>query len=338
MVDPRRRGAVPSDRSADESKRRKRQYAEFRRRLYAWWEGIDLPPESAYSRRDSIFAEPLLLDMQAPDEPEPADGPPESPADRAKVWSPRRIAASELVWGQDCLLPGGTEYTVEIARPMGLSSAASLLELGSGLGGGSRALAQSFGVWVTGLERDADLASEALGRSRHAGYEKKAPVRGFDPQDFELQVQSFDCMFSRELFHTVADKRTLFVSLRHGLKDRGHIVFTDYVRGAQPLGQPFHDWAAGERLPSYLVSTDELVDLLQSLDFDCRTVADDSGPYRADAVDTWGRLAVEMEEERIPRHLLSHVVAEADRWGRFLRLLAEDQVRVCRIHAVYRAS
>jgi SAM-dependent methyltransferase len=279
-----------------------------------------------------LFVEPLLLDTEAPAPPDP----PESAEERARAWPARRIAAAELIWGDDFVLPGHADYTLRVARPLELSPALSLLDLSSGLGGGTRALAEHSGVWITGLERDGDLAEEAHERSREANIEKKAPVRAFDPSDFELKKRSFDCMIARELFYSIADKERLFGVLQRGLKDRGQLAFTDYVLGSQPPSQSFEDWAGGEQLPCYPVSVDALVGLLKSLHFECRVVTDDSDAYRADVVAAWSRLAENMENDSIPRHLLARVVAEADRWGRFLRVLDRSELRVYRFHAVYR--
>src|SRR4051812_4983707 len=106
----------------------------LRRRLHAWWEGLELPPDPPGEDAGA----PLLLDIQAPEHAE-RDWP-ESAEDRARLWPLRRIEAAELIWGRDCILPGGTAYTIDIARPLGLSPALTLLDLGAGLGGGTRAL------------------------------------------------------------------------------------------------------------------------------------------------------------------------------------------------------
>lgn len=322
---------MPSDRPADELPRRHSRYSRLRRRLHAWWEGIDLPPD-ADNDQPGRLGEPLLLDTKAPSERDF----PESAAERAKLWPIRRIEAAELIWGEDALLPGGADYSVTLAKPLGLTAALSLLDLTGGLGGSTRALAQAFGVWVTGLERDGDLAREAHARSTQAKLEKKAPVREFDPDNLELKRQAFDCIFARELFYTIADKKRLLMALQSGLKDRGQLLFTDYVLGPQPQGASFRKWADGERLPCYPVALELLQSLLESLHFDCRIAADDSDTYRTYVMAAWTRIAEELESGRIPRHLLSRVVEEAERWARFVDVLNEGEMRVYRFHAFYK--
>jgi SAM-dependent methyltransferase len=322
---------VLSDRPVEGMPRRTSRYARIRRRIHAWWEGIELPPEPA---EPDPADQPLLLDTEAP--PLEERDWPESAQERAKLWPIRRIEAAELIWGRDCILPGGAEYTMQLATPLGLTPALSLLDLAAGLGGGTRGLAESFGVWVTGLERDDDLATEGQDRSKRAKLDKKAPIRRFDPNDFELKKRSFDCMFARESFYAVADKQPFFATLQRGLKDRGQLLFADYLLGPQPPGDAFGKWAEAERQPSYPMQLDELTALLESLNFDCRIAQDDSEVYKTHVMAAWSRIAAELQGGSIPRHLLGRVVEEAERWARFVHVLNAGELRFYRFHAFYR--
>jgi SAM-dependent methyltransferase len=310
--------------------RRKGRYARFRRKVHAWWEGIALPPAADQDLAD----EPLLLDTVAP----PGDERDwtESGEERAKRWPLRRIAAAELIWGKDCILPGGADYTLLLAEPLGLTPALSLLDLAAGLGGGTRALAETFGVWVTGLETDADLAAAAQERSRRTKLDKKAPVRRFDPANFELKSRAFDAVFAREMFYQVPDKQVLFTAIQGGVKDRGQLLFTDYLLGSEPPGAAFETWRAAERQPCVPMRLEALLALLESLNFDCRIAEDDSDIYKGHVTAAWSRLAAALQGGGIPRHLLGRVVEEAERWARFVHVLDAGELRFYRFHAVYR--
>jgi hypothetical protein len=312
--------------------RRKGRYARFRRKFHAWWEGIELPEEADQDLAD----EPLLLDIEA--SPSEERDWPESAEERAKLWPIRRIEAAELIWGKDCILPGGADYTLLLAKPLGLTPALSLLDLAAGLGGGTRALAESFGVWVTGLEPDADLATDAQDRSKRAKLDKKAPVRRFDPANFELKRRSFDCVFAREMFYKTADKQFLFTAIQGGIKDRGQLLFTDYLLGSEPPGAAFEKWTAAERQPCHPMRLEALMALLESLNFDCRIAQDDSEIYKAHVMAAWSRLAAELQGGSIPRHLLGRVVEEAERWARFVHVVNAGELRFYRFHAFYRES
>src|SRR6516164_9551183 len=88
--------------------------------------------------------------------------PPLAPAvvlseDDDPVWPTARISVAEALWGEGFLFPGGSEETVRLAKPLGVSAAASLLLIGAGSGGPPRCMATEFGVWVTGYEANAHL-------------------------------------------------------------------------------------------------------------------------------------------------------------------------------------
>ena len=48
-----------------------------------------------------------------------------------------------------------------------------------------RVMAESFGVWVTGLEAERELVKVGMALAEKAGLAKKAPVVIFDPDSFE---------------------------------------------------------------------------------------------------------------------------------------------------------
>src|SRR5690349_23629803 len=104
------------------------------------------------------------------------------PEDDDPVWPRARIAVAEALWGEGFLLPGGGEEVVRLAKPLGLSTASSLLLIGAGTGGPPRHIAAELGVWVTGYEANPRLVALANERSQRAGLGRRAQVESWDPQ------------------------------------------------------------------------------------------------------------------------------------------------------------
>src|SRR5215212_3515379 len=73
------------------------------------------------------------------------------------LWSPERMGVLDSLWGDGFVFPGGEAETLRLAKPLGLSSASSLLLLGAGAGGPCCSVAQNLGVWVSGYEANAEL-------------------------------------------------------------------------------------------------------------------------------------------------------------------------------------
>src|SRR5690606_1927210 len=104
-------------------------------------------------------------------------GPRYAPADESSLWPAQRREIAQMIWGEGFESPGGAERILELVKPFGLSSAHSMLEIGAGMGGGSRAIAKSFRAYVTALEPDPELAAEGALQAGIHDMEDKANVR-----------------------------------------------------------------------------------------------------------------------------------------------------------------
>src|SRR6185437_11598782 len=112
----------------------------------------------------------------------------------AKPEGPRpaaRIEVCEQIWGEGFLLPGGGEEVMRLAKPLGLTSAASLLLVGAGSGGAPRVIASQLGVWVSGFESDPDLAALAMERCTRARLGRRATVEMWYPQAPSFRIQAY---------------------------------------------------------------------------------------------------------------------------------------------------
>ncbi len=308
-------------------------------RLRAWWEGTHPHPAepSAPAGDHGEPAEPLVLDAAAMplllDTPlPPVPGAPE-PVDPARPWSARRIAAAELLWGPDFLSPGGAALTVALAEPLGLGATHQLLELGAALGGGSRALAQAYGAWVTALEPDPDLAEEAQRRSKAARLEKQAAIRPIALDGLVLRERGFDAAFSREVLCGCADKPALLAALHAGLKDGGQLLLTDFVlRG--PTTAALRTFLKGEPNPPDPWPAQRLTQAFDNLGFELRLDDDITDIYVDHAGHAWANLAQSLDADAIPRRLLRPVSDECERWGRRFQALQSGALGVFRYHAM----
>src|SRR5262245_57107937 len=117
----------------------------FKARFLAWWEGYELPepepqPESPMHRPFPNLAMP---------EPPPAAI---APLDHATV----RIA--QQIWGEGFSRPGAEAAILTLVKPFALDPSMTVMDFGAGLGGGTRAVSNEFGVWVYGFEPDPLMA------------------------------------------------------------------------------------------------------------------------------------------------------------------------------------
>lgn len=307
----------------------------LRARFAAWWDGyyLDEPGDSFIDALD-LSDGPLLLTERAPPEiiKETAD-------DALKIWPRWRIEAAEMIWGASLISPGDTESIVHLAKPLGLNPALNLLDLTAGLGPGTRGIAQNFGVWVTGLEADPDLAREGGERSRKGEFERKAPISLYDPETIEFKPRSFDCIMGREPFLTVRDKKRLLRAISRGLREKGQLLFTEILvpdRGAR--SGAFGAWLQRERPAPSPWGFDEMSAYLAEIELDVRIDEDMTPLFRSQILNAFALMARNIENRTIPRYLLPKVMDEAERWNAWVQAIDAGDIKRYRFHALNRAT
>ena len=241
----------------------------------------------------------------------------------------------ETIWGPGFIGPGGSEHVLKLVQPFGMNSSMNVLDLGAGLGGPARAIAEDSKAWLTGMEGSDALAIAGMERSTNAGMSKKAPVNHTDFETIELRPNFFDRVFSKEALFTVADKERLFKMVFTALKNEGQFVFTDYMvreRGAE--SQAVKDWIAHEPVQPHLWSPDRTEAYLKRLTFDIRVVEDITKGARRRIFEGWQKFIDTHEPGSIPDELVPSLVDEAEHWARRVAALDSGNIRMYRIYAL----
>lgn len=290
----------------------------LRARLYAWWEGVELPPPAA---DDKVVAPQTLVLGATADDP---------------VWTEERVEIAQLIWGDDSTDPGGPEKVWEMVKPLGLDSSNTLLDMSAGLGGAARLVANKAGAWVTGIEPSKTLAKQGMSRSKAAGLTKKAPVKYYDPDALELPARTFDAVVAKQVFFTAKNKEALFDTISGALKGGGQIVFTDYLLRAKGLEneEVVARWVESEPITPHLWAVEEVVACLRSLGMEVRVTEDISDEYRATIIE--GMKALEDKRRdihKLDKELAQLLVDEAELWAHRVAALDSGHVRVYRIYA-----
>lgn len=189
--------------------------APLRERLLAWWSGNDKVPPA---RR------PLAAKPAAPVAPAQQE-----PVEPLAHWENPAMRIAQLAWGDGCSKPGGGDHLLELSRPLGLDATKSILEFGTGLGGGARALRRDTGVWIEGYEIEPDLARAAKQLAIRAREEKGVDIACYSAQDFAPRPGGYDCILSTETLYRIENKEDLLIKFEQALKPRGQMLITDFV-------------------------------------------------------------------------------------------------------------
>jgi len=264
----------------------------FKLRFKAWWEGRDLQVELEKARVTEDIAKVV------------ADSPAAKPAAAVEagkpeiLWPPERLRLAQEIWGAGYVSPAGDEYILDLIKPFALNPKLSLLEIGAGLGGSARAIADKFNLWVTAFEAEPLLVEKGVEQATKTGMEKRAALSLFDPEHPDLKNKRYDCILARESFFTVMNKTAALKTLLEGIKSKGQVQITDFMlpEGGQ-LTSGVKSWCESEPVPPVLWQVSQMRSALKKLGFDIRIEEDTSQDYRKRLLLGWGRFVAGLRHE-----------------------------------------
>jgi hypothetical protein len=259
------------------------------------------------------------------------------PDDDDPIWPTARIAVAEKLWGPGFLFPGGEDETIRLATPIGLSAASSLLLLGAGCGGPTRAIIAAFGVWVGGYEANPRLVTLANDRNARSGGGRRGQVEPWDPGAPKFPPHYYHHGMALEPL-SGSDPEATLAAVATALKPGAHLVLVETVADLplDPADAQIATWARlahrGADLPSELTITR----LLASLGFDVRIVEDVTHRHMHHALQGWLTAVEAMGSMAPPLRQTAVMVREAELWLLRLKLMQTGKLRMVRWHSIGR--
>ncbi len=301
-------------------------------RLKAWWEGYD--PDDIKKRIQERTVEPEA-------ESTPVEQPEKKKAitvDTIDPWDEETIDIAQYIWGKGFCGPGGPEYIVALSKLLALSPEMSMLQIGAGLGGPARVLADRFGVWITGYEASNTLVEKGNKLSKMSGFEKKAVLEHYDPESVESFDRKFDRALSKEALFTIEDKGNIISNIEDKLKPGGLFLITEYVLGSDAVvtKDRYKEWVVGERHHPHPVLSEELVDLVKSNRLQVRVSEDISSQYVDMINQAWSgadEVAAKLARQDDGTQKIQALMREAEFWTRRKKLLESGDLKLWRIVA-----
>ena len=188
----------------------------------------------------------------------------------------------------DQLHTGGLAATKEHGARAGIASDMHVLDLGCGIGGSARYLAENVVCRVTGIDLTkefVDVARELTARCRLAD---KVTFGQADALDLPFENESFDHVWSHNVIMNIADKAGLAAEVARVLRCGGQWTMAEIAKG--PAGDPKFPlpWARDPR-DSFLVAPDQLGAALEAGGLRVVEQIDDTTVYDALAQQTQAR-------------------------------------------------
>lgn len=291
--------------------------ASFRERIMAWWEGYEPPVAPAPGPKAPTHEVRYETEKQ--------------------TWETTRLSLVQEVWGEGFSSPGGAEHVVDMIKFFGLDPAMSVLDLGAGLGGATRTMCESFGVWVNGFETDKALAEAAHALSHKAGLAKRASIAAFDPETFTQKAKSADCVFSKEFMYTVKEKKELLTTIEMIMKSRGQLLFTDYMVAEPHLrSKSIEAWMDSEPNGAHPWAETDYRQVLEDLHLDIRVVQDITESFQKMVTSSWAAFVRRVQSGGVSPELFPAMGDEVELWARRMQAIESGDLKVCRIHALKR--
>ena len=160
----------------------------------------------------------------------------------------------------------GRKATIELASKMEIGPGSHVLDIGSGLGGPARTLAEEHGCRVTGIDLSAEFCDAAQQMSRWVGLSDKVAFVPGDATELPCEAGTFDAAMTMHVAMNIAAKDALYAGARRVLK-RGRIFAVyDILQGEGGDVMYPVPWARDPSI-SHLVTRVEMRTLLEGAGF-----------------------------------------------------------------------
>lgn len=168
----------------------------------------------------------------------------------------------------DNLHVGGRAATRYLIENMNLHAGMPVLDIGSGLGGPARQVAQATGAIVTGIDLTPDFCDIATRFTVELGMQDRVSFHAGTALAMPFADQSFAAAYTIHTAMNIEDKATLYNEAFRVLKPGAQFGIYDITCGDDPRDPDFPlPWSAGPQT-SFLVTINDMVMALEAAGFD----------------------------------------------------------------------
>ncbi|MFC5177465.1 class I SAM-dependent methyltransferase [Nocardioides taihuensis] len=169
----------------------------------------------------------------------------------------------------------GRAASLEIVEALDLTGDSQVLDLGSGLGGPARTLAELRGCTVTGVDLTPEFCEAATALSQWTGLSDHTRFQVGDATATGLPDAAVDAALTVHVAMNIPDKQALYAEAFRVLRPGGRFVAYDVLQGEGGDVRYPVPWA-DDPSTSFLVTPDEMRDLLRSAGFEVVAEVDSS--------------------------------------------------------------
>ena len=142
----------------------------------------------------------------------------------------------------------GRESTVELAELANLKASDLVLDVGCGLGGTARHLAEQLGCNVIGIDLTEEYISVGKKLTELVGLNDRVELRHGSALEIPYENELFDIVWTEHVQMNIADKNMFYSEIARVLRPGGRLLFHDIFHGSGD--SPFYPvpWAENESI------------------------------------------------------------------------------------------
>ena len=172
----------------------------------------------------------------------------------------------EILGPMDQLHRGGLATTRAQAAKLQISPEMRILDVGCGIGGPARYLANTFGCHVTGIDLTDEFVEVAQMLTKRCELTYKTKFHQGNALELPFEDDSFDVVWCQNVTMNIENKARLLAQFRRVLRPCGKFTYTEYVRGKGP--EPVYPlpWASDPSY-SFLITPEAMREMLEGSGF-----------------------------------------------------------------------